>query len=453
MPGSAPVVPAASRSDVRRASVTSLDQDGRGVARNDGKVVFIDGALPGEEVEFRVWRRMPRHDLAKVVSVLRASALRVAPPCPHYERCGGCSLQHFDPRAQVAVKQRMLEEVLARVGKVEPQMLLAPIHGPYFDYRHRARMSVRQVARKGGALVGFRERRAHFVVDMNSCTVLAESVSSLITPLRELISSLGLAARIPQIEVAVLDTHVALTLRVLDPMAEDDREKLRAFVRSHAVDIYLQFGGPDTLEPLLPDAMRPLFYRLPELDLRLEFQPSDFTQVNPSVNRMLVRRALALLEPQPGDRVADLFCGIGNFTLAIARSGAHVVGVEGARSLVERAGHNAELNGLAQRARFVVADLSKPRALLDEIGPLDRLLLDPPRNGAPQVVRALPSPGPSRIVYVSCSPDTLARDAGVLVHEKGYELRAAGVLNMFPHTAHVESIALFARDAKENGAA
>jgi 23S rRNA (uracil1939-C5)-methyltransferase len=258
--------------------------------------------------------------------------------------------------------------------------------------------------------------------------------------------------RIPQIDVAVLDTHIALTLRVLDPMGEEDRQALRAFMQTHAIDIYLQFGGPDVLEPLVPDAVRPLYYRLPEFDLRLEFQPADFTQVNPSVNRVLVRRALALLAPKPGERIADLFCGIGNFTLAIARSGADVVGVEGSRSLVERALHNAQLNGLAQRARFVVADLSKRAALL-ELGPVDRLLLDPARDGALQVVTGLTDPMPHTVVYVSCNPATLARDAGVLVHEKGYELRAAGVLNMFPHTAHVESIALFVRGRKDNGAA
>jgi 23S rRNA (uracil1939-C5)-methyltransferase len=452
MPGSGRLVPTPLRPDTRRARVASLDQEGRGVTRDGGKVVFIDDALPGEEVEFRVWRHKPRYDLANVIRVVHESSQRVDPPCPHYERCGGCSLQHFEARAQVAVKQRVLEDALSRIGKVEPQMLLPPIHGPSFDYRHRARMSVRYVAGKGGALVGFRERRTHFVVEMDSCAVLADSASYLIGPLREMISGLDLAARIPQVEIAVLDTHVALTLRVLDPMDEGDRGKLRAFVQSHAVDIYLQFGGPDVLEPLIPDAVRPLYYRLPEFDLRLEFEPADFTQVNPSMNRMLVRRALALLEPKPGERIADLFCGIGNFTLAIARSGAQVVGVEGLRSLVQRAQHNAELNGLAQRARFVVADLSKRAALL-ELGPVDRLLLDPARDGALQVVTGLTDPMPHTIVYVSCNPATLARDAGVLVHDKGYELRTAGVLNMFPHTAHVESIALFVRAQKENGAA
>ncbi len=446
MPGSAPRIPTPSRTERGGATVASVDQDGRGVARDGGKIVFIAGALPGEKVEFRVWRRKPRYDLANVVRVLRESSARVTPPCPYYERCGGCSLQHQDPRAQVANKQRVLEEAFARIGKVEPQILLAPIHGPALGYRHRARLSVRHVAGKGGVLVGFHERRTHFVVDMDSCAVLAQPVSELIRPLRELISGLELAARIPQIDVAVSQTHVALSLRVLEPMAEGDREKLRAFARQHAVDIYLQFAGPDSLQPLDAVGLRPLFYLLPEFDLRLEFQPSDFTQVNPGVNHVLVRRALALLDPQPGQRMADLFCGIGNFTLALARRGAQVVGVEGAASLVERARHNAQLNGLAERARFVAADLwIKPGALLEDVGPLDGLLLDPPRDGARQVVSQLPDPGPETIVYVSCNPATLARDAGVLVHDKGYRLAAAGVVNMFPHTAHVESIAQFVR--------
>src|SRR5689334_8369258 len=313
--------------------VESLDQEGRGVARRDGKAIFIEGALPGELVTYSVFRKKPTYEIATLGEVIEESTARVVPRCRHFGLCGGCSLQHFEARAQVAVKQRVLEDALSRIGKVEPQMLLPPIHGPSFEYRHRARMSVRHVAGKGGALVGFRERRTHFVVEMDSCAVLAGSASYLIGPLREMISGLNLAARIPQVEVAVLDTHVALTLRVLDPMDEGDRGRLRAFVQSHAVDIYLQFGGPDVLEPLIPDAVRPLYYHLPEFDLRLEFEPADFTQVNPSMNRMLVRRALALLEPKPGERIADLFCGIGNFTLAIARSGAQVVGVEGLRSL------------------------------------------------------------------------------------------------------------------------
>jgi 23S rRNA (uracil1939-C5)-methyltransferase len=371
----------------------------------------------------------------------------VTPPCPHYDRCGGCSLQHLDPAAQVANKQRVLEEALARIGKVEPQMLLAPIHGSSLGYRHRARWSARHVEGKNGVLVGFRERRTHFVVDMDSCAVLPRRTSDLIAPLRELLGSLALAARIPQIDVAVTETHMCLTLRILDSMGESDREKVREFARRHALDIYLQPAGPDSVQPLDAATIRPLFYLLPEFGLRLDFHPIDFTQVNPGVNQVLVRRAMALLDAQPGERMADLFCGIGNFTLAIARSGAAVVGVEGIASLVERARQNAEANGLAESTRFIVSDLTiTPGDVLHDIGALDGLLLDPARDGAQQVVRELPVPGPARIVYVSCNPATLARDAGLLVHGKGYRLAAAGVVNMFAHTAHVESIALFVRE-------
>jgi 23S rRNA (uracil1939-C5)-methyltransferase len=409
-------------------------------------VVFIDGALPDEEVEFRVWRRKPRYDLANVVHVLRESSSRVTPPCTHFERCGGCSLQHQDPRAQVAIKQRVLEDALARIGKVAPEALLPAIHGPALGYRHRARLSVRHVARKGGVLAGFHERRTHLVVDMDSCAVLPRAVSRLIVPLREVLSSLALAASIPQVDVAVCDTHVALALRVLDPISEDDVAKLRVFAALHDVDIYLQAGGPSSLLPLPGARVRALFYELPEFDLRLEFEPGDFTQVNPGVNRVLVRRAMALLDAQPGERLADLFCGIGNFALAMARSGAQVVGLEGAAALVERARINAQRNGLEGLTRFVATDLwTEPGATLKQLGALDGLLLDPPRDGAHPVVNQLPHPGPERIVYVSCNPATLARDAGVLVHERGYRLAAAGVVNMFPHTAHVESIAHFVR--------
>jgi 23S rRNA (uracil1939-C5)-methyltransferase len=434
------------RTESARTTILSLDQEGRGVARNGGKVVFIDDALPGEEVEFRVWRRKPRFDLANTVQVLHASNARTPPPCPHYERCGGCSLQHQDGRAQVAAKQRVLEEALARIGKVDPEMLLAPIHGPLVGYRHRARLSVKYVARKGGVLVGFHERRTHFVVDMDSCVVLPHSVSELITPLREMLSTLALAARIPQIDVAVGDNRVALSLRVLDPVSEADHATLRAFAARHDVDIYLQPGGPATLHPLDPASPRGLFYRLPEFDLQLEFMPGDFTQVNPAVNRVLVRRALGLLNPQPGERIADLFCGIGNFSLPIARSGAQVLGIEGVSSLVQRARDNAQRSGLTGRAQFRVADLFTAPEAMHELGDLDAMLIDPPRDGAHAVVSALGVPGPRRIVYVSCNPATLARDAEMLVHAKGYRLAAAGVLNMFPHTAHIESIAHFVRE-------
>jgi 23S rRNA (uracil1939-C5)-methyltransferase len=450
VPGSAipTPIPVANSSpgDVPAARVLSLAQDGRGVARAAGKVVFIEGALPGEMVEFQRWRRKPTFDLANLTRVLQESSARVLARCRHYERCGGCSLQHLEPRAQVAIKQRVLEDNLARIGKVQPDTVLSPIHGPDWNYRQRARLSVRQVARKGGALVGFRERRAHRIVDMDSCEVLPAHISALIAPLRELISELTLGNRIPQIEVAVGDDFEALTLRVLDPVPDGDAARMRAFSARYGVDIYVQPGGPGSIYALDPMTARPLLYRLPEFDLTLRFEPSDFTQINFAVNRVLVRRAIALLDPRVGMRVADLFCGLGNFSLAIARRGAAVVGVDASAELLARADENARSNGLAHRVRFIAANLFEgPAALLAQLGRFDHMLIDPPRDGAQALIHALDVDGPERIVYVSCNPATLARDAGILVHGKGYRISAAGVVNMFPHTSHVESIALFAR--------
>jgi 23S rRNA (uracil1939-C5)-methyltransferase len=436
--------------DARRPAgvhrVESLDQDGRGVTRVDGKVTFVDGALPGEAVELEIWRRKRSFDLANATRIVRESSQRVVPRCAHYERCGGCSLQHLDPRAQVAIKQRVLEDALLHLGHVTPEHMLAPLHGPAWGYRHRARFAVRHVARKGGALVGFHERRTHYVVDMDSCEVVPPRVSALIAPLRALVSSLRLAARLPQIDVAVAGEVIALSVRVLDPPGADDLTRLREFAAAHGVDVYLQPGGPDTLAPLDAGSARPLCYRLPEFGLELAFQPGDFTQVNHAVNRVLVRRAVSLLQPVSAERIADLFCGLGNFTLALARAGAHVTGVEGSAGLVARGAENALRNGLAQRVQFRCADLyDRPERLLSELGEQEGMLLNPPRDGAHALVQALAAPGPRRIVYVSCNPATLARDAAVLVGGKGYRLRAAGVVNMFPHTSHVESIALFER--------
>jgi len=346
----------------------------------------------------------------------------------------------------VAAKQRVLEDNLLHLGGVRPEVVMRAIHGPVWGYRHRARLSVRMVARKSGALVGFHERRTHYVVDMDSCQVLPPQVSTLIPPLRALISSLELAARIPQIEVAVADNAVLLALRVLDVPSDHDLDALRAFSARHQVDLYLQPGGPETLRPLEPERAHPLCYRLPEFGLELHFQPGDFTQVNYAVNRVLVRRAVALLAPRPGDRIADLFCGLGNFTLPLARSGAKVVGVEGSKDLALRARENAIHNGLGERVHCFDANLYEDApGVLARIGPQDKMLIDPPRDGARALVQALGPDAPARLVYVSCNPATLARDAAILVMQKGYRLRAAGVVNMFPHTSHVESIALFER--------
>jgi 23S rRNA (uracil1939-C5)-methyltransferase len=424
------------------ALVESLDREGRGVARAEGKAVFIEGALPGERVEYTSVRRKPSYELGALTRTLRASAARVAPRCPYFGTCGGCAIQHLDPHAQVAAKQRVLEDALWHIGKVRAETLLAPIHGPAWGYRHRARLSARYVPKKGGALVGFRERRSAYVAEMRSCDVLPPRVSALIVPLRSLVEALSVRERLPQIEVAVGEEIVVLVLRILEPLTTADEAVVKAFADEHRVQLWLQPGGPGSARPFHPLDAPPLYYSLPEFDLRIRFAPADFTQVNQAVNGMLVRRVVQLLAPRPGERVLDLFCGLGNFALPIARRGASVVGVEGNAALVEGAARNAQVNGLD--AEFRVADLFDASTCSD-LPPCDAMLVDPPREGAIEVVKALGDGGPGRIVYVACDPATLARDAGVLVRVKGYRLAAAGVANMFPHTAHVESVGLFLR--------
>ena len=429
-----------------KLEIEALDAAGRGVARNAGKVVFVEGALAGELVEARLLEAKPKFDRARVTAILRASASRRAPPCPHFGVCGGCVTQHVDFRTQVAAKQRWLEDNLARIGKVRADTMLPPVYGEEWGYRHRARLSVRYVEGKGGALVGFRERKSTYVADMRSCEVLPPRISALIAPLRLLIGGLSIRDRVPQIEVAAGDAATVLLLRNLLPFSDDDEARLREFADKHAVNIWLQPAGPETAAPFHPAVHDSLYYDLPEFGVRISFQPTDFTQVNPGVNRLLVSRALRLLDPQPGERIADLFCGIGNFSLPLARQGAQVIGFEGSALLVERARQNAAANDLV--AQFEVADLFQPNpgAGLGNYGRFDKVLIDPPREGAISLVHALPGEWPRRIVYVSCDPATLARDADVLVHQKGFSLSAAGVVNMFPHTAHVESIALFERN-------
>ncbi len=421
--------------------IDALDAAGRGVARNAGKVVFVEGAITGERVEAQLLESKSKFDLARVTAVLRASSSRREPRCPYFGRCGGCATQHVDARTQVAAKQRWLEDNLARIGKVKADAMLAPIHGEEWGYRHRARLSVRYVEGKGGALVGFRERRSTYVADMNSCEVLPPRISALIPAIRALISGLSIRDRVPQVEIAVGDAATVLLFRHLLPFTATDETLLRAFADANRVRVWLQPAGPDSAAPFHPAAHEDLYYTLPEFGLKLSFKPADFTQVNPAVNRLLVSRAVRLLDPQPGERVADLFCGIGNFSLPIATRGAQVIGFEGSAPLVERARENAAANRLV--AQFEVADLLKPN--LGHYGRFDKFLLDPPREGAITLVNSLPDEWPRRIVYVSCDPATLARDADVLVHHKGFRLSAAGVINMFPHTAHVESIALFER--------
>ncbi|HEX9673541.1 MAG TPA: 23S rRNA (uracil(1939)-C(5))-methyltransferase RlmD [Burkholderiales bacterium] len=427
-------------------TVESLDQEGRGVARRDGKTVFIEGALPGERVTCSPYRKKPSYEVATLEKVIKPASQRVTPRCRHFGICGGCSLQHLDPRAQVAVKQRVLEDSLWHIGRVRPEQILPAIHGPAWGYRHRARLAVRYVPKKGGALVGFHEKRSSYVADMDSCEVLPERYSSLLRPLRELVNALSIRSRLPQIEIAAGEGADVLVFRVLEPLLPPDVELLQRFAKHHVVGIYLQPGGPDTASPLSEAHAADLHYALPEFGLTMRFGPTDFTQVNHAVNRVLVRRALALLDPQPGERVADMFCGLGNFTLAIARRGAAVVGFEGSAELLRRAAANAGENGLSDAASFVEMDLYAPGGVnLATFGRFDRMLIDPPRDGAVELVKALPEDGPRRVVYVSCNPGTLARDAAVLTQARGYRLSAAGVVNMFPHTSHVESIAVFDR--------
>jgi len=431
--------------------ITALDQEGRGIARIDGKAVFVEGALAGELVTIETYRKRPTYELARATGILRASPSRVAPLCPHFGVCGGCSLQHLEAAAQVAAKQRVLEDALWHIGRVRAGELLTPIHGPAWGYRQRARLSVRDVPKKGGVLVGFHERKSSFITDMRSCPVLPPHISSLLPSLRELIGSLSLRDRLPQIELAIGDDaddgtgNEVLVLRNLAALTANDERALTDFADRHGVRLYLQPQGPATVQAFHPPA-RTLGYALADFAVRIEFQPTDFTQVNVAMNRMLVRRAIGLLEPTEGDVVADFFCGLGNFSLPIARRGAQVVGVEGSAPLVRRAQANAQANGLADRARFVVADLFEATpASLEALGAIDKALLDPPREGAIALVKALPVARLSRVVYVSCNPATLARDSSVLVHERGFALRKAGIVNLFPHTAHVESVALFTR--------
>lgn len=429
-----------------QALIESLDNEGRGVAHVDGKVIFIEGALPGEVVEYSSYRRKPSYEQAQMTVLHQASSQRVAPRCPHFGTCGGCSMQHLEAAAQTAAKQRVLEDSLWHIARLKPETVFPPIAGSPWGYRFRARPSVRLVPKKGGVLVGFHEKRSSYVAVMDSCDVMPPHVSALLTPLKELIGGLSIPDRIPQLELAIGDGQTVFVVRILEPLTAEDESRLREFADRHGIVFYLQTGGPATAALFHPADAPPLAYSLPDFGVTLRFSPTEFTQVNHGVNRMLVRRAMALLKPALGERIADLFCGLGNFSLPIARLGATVVGVEGAQPLVERARANADLNGLGVRCEFAVANLfeATPESVA-ALGRFDKMLIDPPREGAIELVKSLGDDAPARIVYVSCSPATLARDAGVLVHEKGYRLLGAGIASMFPHTSHVESIALFER--------
>ena len=437
--------------------VESLDLEAQGVAhRADGKVVFIEGALPTERVQVNVSRKKNQWESGQMSALSRESAQRVRPACPHFGlhagACGGCKMQHLHPAAQVAVKQRVLEDNLWHLGKVKPELMLRPIEGPAWGYRDRARLSVRYVIKKGTVLVGFHERKSSFVADMQVCPVLAPQASALLMPLRALIGSMDQRDRLPQIELAVGGDVVALVLRHLEPVSQADAQRLRDFADKHGVQWWLQAKGPETVQ-LLDVGGPALAYRQAEFGLTMPFKPTDFTQVNTTINQVLVGRAVRLLDPQANERVIDWFCGLGNFTLPLATRAADVLGIEGSEGLVARARDNAQLNGLAAKTRFAARDLFTLNADdLRALGPAQRWLIDPPREGAFALAKAVAElhaagdwAAPERIVYISCNPATLARDAGLLVHQAGYRCTQAGMVNMFPHTAHVESMVVFER--------
>jgi len=428
-----------------RAIIESMSHDGRGVTHVDGKTTFVDGALPGEEISFLYTHKSRKHDEGRLCEIFSASPERVEPRCAHFDICGGCSLQHQAADRQIVSKQQALLDNLERIGKVRPVEVLKPLTGPVWGYRNKARLGVKYVRKKGRVLVGFRERRAPYLADIRRCEVLHPSVGERIESLAELVQGLQARERIAQIEVAIGDDAAALVFRNLEALSSADSQALKDYAQATGLHIYLQPGGPDSIELLWPQSSQ-LSYRLPAFALELRFLPTDFTQVNPAINQPMIEQALSLLQLAPAHRVLDLFCGLGNFTLPIARHVTGVTGVEGDAALVQRARDNAAHNGIGN-CDYQVVDLGEdPGGQTWMQCRYDRILLDPPRSGAQEIVKHLGKLGAERIVYVSCHPGSLARDAGVLVNELGYTLQAAGVMDMFPHTAHVESMALFVRE-------
>jgi 23S rRNA (uracil1939-C5)-methyltransferase len=426
------------------AKITDLSHEGRGVAHVDGKTVFVDDALPDELVEWQRLKRNRNFDEGRLLRVIEPSPDRVEPRCAHFGVCGGCALQHLSGERQLQFKQLQLTEALSRIGKVTPEEILPPLQAAVWSYRRRARLAARWVPKKNRTVVGFRERSTTYITDVKRCEVLQPPVDQLVAPLSDLLTALSVRNRVPQIEVAVADNAVALVIRVLESLTDADLELLHRFESEHSVQIFLQPGGYETVAPLNP-AVEPLVYRLPSFDVTLQFQPTDFVQVNGPLNQQMIERAMRLLAPTATDRVLDLFCGLGNFSLPLARKAGQVVGVEGDAGLVARARANAERNGLTN-AQFFTANLAEESiASASWSGKFDQVLLDPPRAGAKEVLPLVAKSGAATVLYISCHPGSLARDAGILVHEHGYKLRAAGVMDMFPHTAHVESAALFVK--------
>jgi len=426
-----------------QGTVAALTHEGEGIVKG-GKAAFVGGALPGELVRFRRVRRHRGHDDGQLLEVIEPSADRVTPRCAHFGVCGGCALQHLSADRQIELKQQELRDALERVAKVSAQTWLPPLRGPQWGYRRRARLGARYVPKKGRVVVGFRERLAPYIAALDRCEVLADPVGALIGPLSGMLTGLEGREHIPQIEVAIAENVTALILRVLRPLAEGDIAALREFARRHRLRLYLQTGGLDTVAPLEAGAeLEPLRYSLPEFGVGYDFAPTDFVQINAAINAAMVSQVIALLELAPDARVLDLYCGLGNFTLPLARRAASVLGIEGDAALVSRARHNALMNGLSN-AQFLAADLTQPlpRNAAYLADGFSHVILDPPRAGALEVMPTIAHLAPRKVAYISCHPGSLARDVAVLVHEYGFALRAAGVLDMFPHTAHVESLAL-----------
>jgi len=428
-----------------KADIESLSHEGRGVSHVNEKVVFIDNALPDEEVEFKYVSTRAKFSEGVTENVLKANEQRIEPGCEYFGYCGGCSLQHMSAEAQIEHKQSVLLEQFTHLGHVETKEILPPLTGPVFGYRHKARLGVKYVLKKERVLVGFREKRSPFIADIKHCEVLHPDVGHKISDLQALIENLSIRDQIPQIEVAVSDNGIALVMRHLAEFTEDDLNQLKEFEQQHNFKFYLQPGGYETVHRLDKGDDQELFYRLKEYDLSIYFQPIDFTQINVEINQQMINRALELLEVNENDDVLDLFCGVGNFTLPLSRKAKCVVGVEGDEGLVQRAKHNAEMNGV-DNVEFYAADLADFDQDYDFMKKsYNKILLDPARTGAKEIISALNTKNVERIVYVSCNPATLARDAGILVNEKKFKLKQAGVMDMFPHTAHVESIAVFTR--------